>query len=41
LVPIRVAPYQTEEFKPKVTFPIIVELGATNYAAYKFGYAPP
>lgn len=32
LVPINVAPYQTEELIPRLTFPIIVALGATKLA---------
>ena len=33
LVPIRLAPYQMELFKPSSTFPITVALGATKSAA--------
>lgn len=40
-VPIKVAPYHTDELKPKVTLPRMVALGAMKSASSIFGCAPP
>lgn len=40
-VPIRAAPYQTDELRPTYTFPTIVAFGAIKSAVYKFGCEPP